>query len=124
MWRTPVRRFVGVALLSFVLAPVVSSQEVRLPLKDGSVQFAVIGDTGPGDDHQRSVADELNTYRAKFPFNFAVMMGDNLYGGDSPEDYEKKFGIPYKPLLDAGVKFMRRSATTTTRISGCTNRST
>jgi len=33
------------------------------------------------------------------------MMGDNLYGGESPKDFDKKFGAPYKPLLDAGVKF-------------------
>ena len=33
------------------------------------------------------------------------MMGDNLYGGDAPKDYQKAFEVPYKPLLDAGVKF-------------------
>ena len=33
------------------------------------------------------------------------MMGDNLYGGDAPKDYQKEFEVPYKPLLDAGVKF-------------------
>ena len=34
------------------------------------------------------------------------MLGiDNLYGGDSPRDYQRKFELPYKPLLDAGVKF-------------------
>ena len=33
------------------------------------------------------------------------MMGDNMYGGDSAKDYDKKFEAPYKPLLDAGVKF-------------------
>jgi predicted phosphodiesterase len=76
-----------------------------LPMKDGSVKFAVIGDTGTGDSHQVEVAKQLNTYRAKFPFPFVVMMGDNLYGGDAPRDYQKEFETPYKPLLDAGVKF-------------------
>ena len=33
------------------------------------------------------------------------MMGDNLYGGDSPKDYQKEFEVPYKPLLENGVKF-------------------
>ena len=33
------------------------------------------------------------------------MMGDNIYGGEKPNDFDKKFVIPYKPLLDAGVKF-------------------
>ena len=33
------------------------------------------------------------------------MMGDNLYSGSGAKDFEKKFEKPYKPLLDAGVKF-------------------
>jgi len=33
------------------------------------------------------------------------MMGDNLYGGSNQKDYEKKFETPYKPLLDANIKF-------------------
>ena len=34
-----------------------------------------------------------------------VLVGDNLYGSERPQDFQKKFEIPYKPLLDAGVKF-------------------
>jgi 3',5'-cyclic AMP phosphodiesterase CpdA len=33
------------------------------------------------------------------------MLGDNLYGSERPEDYASKFELPYKALLDAGVKF-------------------
>ena len=33
------------------------------------------------------------------------MMGDNLYGGNSDKDFKKKFEEPYKPLLDANIKF-------------------
>jgi 3',5'-cyclic AMP phosphodiesterase CpdA len=33
------------------------------------------------------------------------MNGDNLYGGNSAKDYDKKFELPYKLLLDGGVKF-------------------
>ena len=33
------------------------------------------------------------------------MLGDNIYGSHSPRDFVKKFEQPYKPLLDAGVKF-------------------
>jgi 3',5'-cyclic AMP phosphodiesterase CpdA len=33
------------------------------------------------------------------------MLGDNLYTGSQPSDYEKDFAVPYKPLLDAGVPF-------------------
>jgi predicted MPP superfamily phosphohydrolase len=74
-------------------------------MKSGSVKFAVIGDTGTGDKHQVAVAKQLAATRAKFPFEFVVMVGDNIYGGNSARDYDKKFALPYKPLLDAGVKF-------------------
>jgi 3',5'-cyclic AMP phosphodiesterase CpdA len=32
-------------------------------------------------------------------------MGDNTYGGESAKDFERRFEVPYKPLLDAGLKF-------------------
>jgi 3',5'-cyclic AMP phosphodiesterase CpdA len=44
-------------------------------------------------------------YHAVFPFEFVLMMGDNLYGGEAPKDFEKKFEEPYKALLDNKVKF-------------------
>jgi len=99
------RRLFALTLFLWVAASPAFADELRLPLKDGSVRFAVIGDTGTGDSHQRDIAAQLNTWRAKFPFAFIVMMGDNLYGGDSPRDYQREFEIPYKALLDAGVKF-------------------
>ena len=33
------------------------------------------------------------------------MMGDNLYGGETPKDYKNKFENVYRPLLDKQVKF-------------------
>jgi len=74
-------------------------------MKNGSVKFAVIGDTGTGDKHQLAVAKQLTATRAKFPFGFVVMVGDNIYGGNSARDYDRKFALPYKPLLDDGIKF-------------------
>jgi hypothetical protein len=44
-------------------------------------------------------------YRQAFPFEFALMMGDNLYGGETPLDFKTKFEDPYKVLLDDQVKF-------------------
>jgi predicted MPP superfamily phosphohydrolase len=99
------RRVFTLVLLLFAASAITPAQDVRLPLKEGSLRFAVIGDTGTGDNHQRDVAKELVNWRAKVPFGFALMMGDNLYGGDRPSDYQKEFEVPYKALLDAGVKF-------------------
>jgi predicted MPP superfamily phosphohydrolase len=44
-------------------------------------------------------------YRKVFPFEFVLMMGDNLYGGETAKDYDKKFENVYKDLLAAKVKF-------------------
>jgi hypothetical protein len=99
------RRLLILALLLAGLPLATPAQQVQLPLKDGSTKFAVIGDTGTGDRHQVEVARQLVAWRPKFPYEFVIMMGDNLYGGDKPKDYSKEFEIPYKPLLDAGVKF-------------------
>ena len=79
--------------------------KLTLPVKEGSVRFAVMGDTGSGTEKQRDVANMMVQYRAIYPFEFVLMMGDNLYGGEEPKDFEKKFAEPYKALLDDKVKF-------------------
>src|ERR1044072_4354857 len=68
-----------------------STPKLTLPVKGGSVRFAVIGDTGSGTAKQKDVGDMMVKYRALFPFEFVLMMGDNLYGGEAPQDFEKKF---------------------------------
>ena len=78
---------------------------LALPLRPGSVRFAVIGDSGRGDEAQHAVARQMVAWRARFPFEFALMLGDNIYGPHTPDDYVRKFEEPYKPLLDAGVTF-------------------
>jgi predicted phosphodiesterase len=81
------------------------SLDVRLPMQDKSVRFAVIGDMGTGDREQYDVAREMEIYREKVKFDFVITLGDNIYGGHSAQDFVRKFEQPYKPLLDAGVKF-------------------
>ena len=78
---------------------------LALPLNAGSVRFAVIGDSGRGDQAQHEVARQMIEWRAKFPFDFVVMLGDNIYPPHGPDDYLKKFEEPYGPLLGAGVTF-------------------
>ena len=85
--------------------PVINPVSITLPVKQGSIRFAVIGDTGSGSEKQRQVADMMVRYRTAFPFDFVLMMGDNLYGGETPKDFEKKFSNVYKPLLDAKINF-------------------
>src|SRR5688500_14297440 len=78
---------------------------LALPLRQGSIRFAVIGDSGRGDRWQQDVADQMAAWRGRFPFKFVVMLGDNIYGTSTPEDYQRKFERPYRALLEAGVEF-------------------
>jgi 3',5'-cyclic AMP phosphodiesterase CpdA len=78
---------------------------LALPLRDGSVRFAAIGDSGRGDQAQHEVAAQMIAWRERFPFDFVVMLGDNVYDSHTPEDYAAKFEAPYRPLREAGVEF-------------------
>jgi len=78
---------------------------VSLPRKEGSTRFAVIGDTGTGSKQQYQLGEVMARSREQFPFEFVLMLGDNMYGGETPVDFDKKFADVYKPLLAAKVKF-------------------
>jgi calcineurin-like phosphoesterase family protein len=102
------RRFLrAVAPLALVVASLgtLAAQDVTLPKKPDSLKFAIIGDSGTGSKSQYAVAEKLIASRAQFPYEFVLMMGDNLYIGSDEKDFRKAFETPYKPLLDAGVKF-------------------
>jgi hypothetical protein len=78
---------------------------LKLPLKNGTVRWAVIGDNGTGDQAEQAVADQMQRYWGSVHFDFVTMNGDNIYGGHSPRDFATKFEQPYKQLLGEGVKF-------------------
>jgi hypothetical protein len=99
------RRLVLIALLLVSVPSVTAGQELRLPNKEGSVKFAIIGDSGEPGTAQREVAAQMALWRQRFPFEFVLMTGDNLYGRERPTDYETKFARPYKALIDGGAKF-------------------
>jgi hypothetical protein len=69
------------------------------------LRFAVIGDSGTGGRQQREIGERMEEVRQRFPFEFVLMLGDNMYGGESPKDFERKFEQPFAALLKAGVKF-------------------
>ena len=82
-----------------------NAPDIRLPLKSGSVRWAVIGDNGTGQRPQLEVANQMLRYWSVVKFEFVTMNGDNIYGGHAPWDFWRKFEEPYKPLLDEKVKF-------------------
>jgi hypothetical protein len=78
---------------------------LSLPNSTDSVKFLALGDTGTGLRQQYELAGEMVAYRSVFPFDFAILLGDNIYGNEKPVDFRKKFEDVYKPLIDGGVKF-------------------
>src|ERR1051326_1716454 len=84
----PRRHFIsGVALAAIRLS--LYGQAPAGPSKPDSVRFAAIGDMGTGQPPQYEVAAQMNISRETIPFDFVLMLGDNLYGGHSPSDYRQ-----------------------------------
>ena len=79
MRRDITRRSAVLVLLLAGLILVAQAQELRLPNKEGSLKFAVIGDSGHPGTGQTAVARQMASWRTRFPFEFALMTGDNLY---------------------------------------------
>lgn len=73
------------------------------------VRFAVIGDSGTGDEHQYRIAEQMVAWHDRLPFSLVLMLGDNLYGafwgGGNRKYFEEKFDRPYAELLRRGVTF-------------------
>ena len=86
-------------------APQAPASQVAPPAEKDSVRFAIIGDTGTGTSSQYEIGAQLTKARQTFPFEFVVMLGDNIYGSERPQDFVTKFEKPYQPLLEAKVPF-------------------
>jgi hypothetical protein len=102
---------VALAALCVALAACVNNaewplwQKLTLPLRGDSIRFAVIGDSGTGGRQQYEVAARMADFHERYPFDFVIMLGDNMYGGEEPEDFDEKFTRPYQALLSRGVTF-------------------
>jgi calcineurin-like phosphoesterase family protein len=78
---------------------------VSLPNQGGSLKFTVLGDFGTAERPEYELAAQMAKLYAGFKLQLVLLVGDNLYGAERPQDFKSKFEDPYKPLLDAGVKF-------------------
>jgi predicted phosphodiesterase len=101
------RRHTGFLLLCVTVAwsAAFAQQTLTLPNKPDAVKFVAMGDNGTGDKAEYEIADQMVEARKKFAFDFVIMLGDNMYGSQKPNDFVLKFEQPYKTLLDGGVKF-------------------
>jgi 3',5'-cyclic AMP phosphodiesterase CpdA len=96
------------AALSLLLAlgsSMLPAQNASLPAVPNSVKFAVIGDNGTGGRQEYEIGQQMVAARARFPFDMVIMLGDNIYGRQDPQDFVAKFEQPYAALLSAGVRF-------------------
>jgi hypothetical protein len=99
------RRLTVILLLAAGVTAPWALAQTPLPTRPGSVKFAVIGDNGTGERPQYEVGQQMTASHAKFRFDLVIMLGDNMYGGQSAADFVRKFERPYAALLSAGVKF-------------------
>ena len=67
---------------------------VALPNKSGTYKFGVLGDFGTGSREQYDLAKQMANVHARFKFEHVILVGDNLYGSERPQDFKKKFEIP------------------------------
>jgi predicted phosphodiesterase len=98
------RRFL-IAFAPLLVIAAIQAQQSVLPNKAGSLKFAAIGDNGTGDSAEYEVGRQMAVAHTRFPYDLVIMLGDNMYGGQSPSDFVKKFEQPYAALISAGVKF-------------------
>src|SRR5580704_14500736 len=96
---------VAVVVVAAALLWGVQAQELTVPNRPASLKFAAIGDNGTGEQPEYDVANQMDRWHRRFPFDMVIMLGDNMYGSQGAADFVQKFERPYKPLLDAGVKF-------------------
>jgi 3',5'-cyclic AMP phosphodiesterase CpdA len=94
-----------VLLVLVAVSLLAAQQAAPLPARPDSLKFAVIGDTGTGDTPEYEVGTRMSEARSTFPFEMVIMLGDNLYGRQNPQDFVTKFQRPYGALLTAGVLF-------------------
>ena len=86
-------------------APANPQAAVALPNAASSYKFGVLGDFGIASKEQYDLGAQMAKTHDTFKFEHVVLVGDNLYGADRPQDFKSKFETPYQALLDVGVKF-------------------
>lgn len=85
--------------------PAAPAGGLSLPNRPSSLKFFVLGDFGTGSRAQYELGERMAAVQSVFAAKLVITVGDNLYGGERPQDFKKKFEMPYKALLERGVTF-------------------
>jgi len=76
----------------------------RQPSGPGKTRFAVVGDSGTGNQIQHAVAAQMSRVFKKRPFESLLMLGDNTYDNGEIEKMHRTIVRPYRPLFSKGVR--------------------
>ncbi|MGE0705951.1 MAG: metallophosphoesterase [Vicinamibacterales bacterium] len=88
-----------------VEAPPTAADVIALPNRADSFKFGVLGDFGSGSSGQIDLGKQMAATHSTFPYELVITVGDNIYGSERPQDFRRKFEVPYAALLNAGVRF-------------------
>ena len=69
------------------------------------VTFAVLGDNGSGGRNAMDVARAMATAYQHTPYGLVLLAGDISYYGSIDDRWQDVFVRPYRPLIDAGVRW-------------------
>ena len=79
----------------------------ELPNSRDSVKFAVIGDNGTGEQPQYEVGRQMASLPRQFPFDFVIMLGDNLYGSQNAAGLRDQVRGPVQAAARRGREVLR-----------------
>ena len=122
--------FVALIGTGWMLAPqegprLVAREDLQRPAAPASLKFAVIGDTGTGDRRSSTSRGRWRPRARGFRSSWCIMLGDNMYGRQQPQDFVDKFERPYARAAPGRRAVPRvRSAITTIRATAPTRAST
>jgi predicted phosphodiesterase len=114
--RLPLSRGLATVCAAFVLTTAAAgldqqarsggaAHETRTPRATDSLRFAVLGDVGTGTRAQYDLGAMLARSLDTFPFELVLLLGDNIYGSERPQDFVRKFEKPYEAILARKVPF-------------------
>jgi predicted phosphodiesterase len=76
-----------------------------LPLVEGSLRFAVLGNSGKGRSAPEELAERLAARQEQVGFKLVLLTGDNVVGPPVPSTVRARFEEPFEDLLDVAVEF-------------------
>ncbi len=68
-----------------------------------ATRIAVTGDSGTGDDQERSTVSEMVAQAQGHPYDALLLLGDLVYPVGDPSKLDAVLTAPFAPVLDAGA---------------------